>query len=181
MEKANQNSRAKIIIVTGPESTAKSTIVQGLAERFNGEYTSEYAREYIKRIGKFYTYEDIERIAFWQKEALDRCLKSITGQVFFVDTYLIITKVWFKWFSGNYPSWLDEEINKTNEYLYLLCAPDIAWVPDDVREHGGDDRIELFHQYKDELDSCKLNYRIVTGKGDERMKNACTFVAQYIE
>jgi DNA polymerase-3 subunit delta len=37
----------KVIVVTGPESTGKSTLCQQLAEHFHSEYIAEYARDYV--------------------------------------------------------------------------------------------------------------------------------------
>jgi nicotinamide riboside kinase len=59
--------------------------------------------------------------------------------------------------------------------LYLLCYPDLKWQPDPLRENP-ENREYLFGQFVKELDLHNFNYRIVKGRGDERLKNAFTFV-----
>lgn len=167
-----------LIIVTGPESTGKTTIAQSLAKLYSAGFYPEYAREYIQSIGHKYNYTDIENIAKNQyKQFVDFSLKKQLG-VF--DTYLIITKVWFLWHSKRYPDWIDKALFKTKGALYLLCAPDIEWVPDSVRENGGEARNQLFNLYRQELENYGLEYHIVTGDGNTRINNAIGFVENYL-
>ena len=37
-----------------------------------------------------------------------------------------------------FPDWVDEQISQASFDLVLLCAPDIPWIPDPVRENGGE-------------------------------------------
>jgi len=43
------------IVVTGPESTGKTTLAKQLAEFYHGQYIQEYAREYIEKLPHPYT------------------------------------------------------------------------------------------------------------------------------
>lgn len=167
------------IIITGPESTGKSTIAFNLAEAYNGICIPEYARDYIAALDKPYGYADIEHIAMKQYEQWQSGIKT-KGFVFF-DTLFIITKVWFLWVYKTYPAWLDESIDATRESLYLLCAPDIPWQPDTLRENGGEARIRLFQFYEQELNNHQLNYYIVQGEGIERINHAKKFIDKWIK
>ncbi len=172
----------KCVVITGPESTGKTTIAIFLAKCFKGAYNPEYAREYIRNLDRPYGYDDILKIGLQQQAELEKLLESKLPAPIFMDTYLIITKVWFVKFSGNYPTWLDDKIAETrNNTLYLLCAPDIEWVPDDVRENGGIDRIRLFKDYENELNSFDLNYKVVTGVGEARNSKAEKYVFEYLQ
>jgi NadR type nicotinamide-nucleotide adenylyltransferase len=159
------------IVITGPESTAKSTLTMELSEYFNGTSYPEYAREYFKNQPENYTFEDIEYIARKQIGQYHDSENQVSGMVFF-DTWLIITKVWFQWAYQTYPTWLDDEITNLPMDLYLLCLPDIPWVPDPLREHGGEERVKLFEAYKKELTNRNLNFIEVGGEGEERIQNA---------
>ena len=55
---------------------------------------------------------------------------------------------------------------------YLLCAPDIPWEPDPLRENGGHMREKLFHLYMQVLETHKLRYEIISGPGEERLSKA---------
>ena len=64
--------------------------------------------------------------------------------------------------------------------LYLLCAPDIAWIADSVRENGGVARKQLFDVYERELQYFNRPYAIVQGYGESRTKSAIKVVNQFI-
>ena len=159
------------IAVTGPESTGKSTLAIELANYFNGTLYPEYAREYFKDHPQRYTYADLEKITMEQIAQYHESENQTVG-IFFFDTWLIITKIWFQWVYRTCPDWLDDEISNLPMDLYLLCLPDIPWVPDLLRENGGTQRQKLFEAYKDELIARKLNFVEVGGKGKLRIQNA---------
>jgi NadR type nicotinamide-nucleotide adenylyltransferase len=169
MEKSKGNS--KRIILTGPESTGKTMLSTELAARFNMPFIPEYAREYILNLGRQYTYNDVVHIAKKQVELME-FYSAQKSEYLFIDTYLIITKVWFDKVFHRCPEWIDIEISKTINDLYLLCRPDIPWVPDRVRENGGHMREVLFDLYENELKNAGLNYAYVEGDGEDRIKNA---------
>ena len=166
------------IVITGPESTAKSTLSQQLAGHFNGKFYPEYARLYLDKQGLEYQYSDVVEIAKGQlqqyKESLDQ-----PYNFYFFDTWLIITKVWFEWVYKKYPDWLESEISNNPIDLYLLCKPDIQWQPDPLRENGGEDRIRLFNIYKKELLRRNLNFVEIGGEGKQRIENAINAVLQF--
>jgi len=53
----------KKFVVIGPESTGKSTLCSQLAEHYQTTWVPEYAREYLERNGRDYSYEDLLTIA----------------------------------------------------------------------------------------------------------------------
>ena len=159
------------IILTGPESTGKTQLCVLLATLFDGKSVPEYAREYILGLGRQYTYEDVAHIAEKQLELMNEYCRHFCNYVF-VDTYLIITKVWFRRAFNKIPLWIDSEIAKTKDALYLLCKPDLPWEPDGVRENGGKMREILFDEYEKELKQAGLDYAYVEGFGKERVNCA---------
>jgi nicotinamide riboside kinase len=161
-------SEPKRIIFTGPESTGKTMLSCEMATRYNSPVIPEYARDYVLNLKKPYTYEDVLHIAEMQVKQMKE-FSERQSAFLFVDTYLIITKVWFDVVFRQIPSWLDDEIRKTRDCLYLLCYPDIPWEADPVRENGGEMRHVLFAQYEDELIKAGLNFKIVKGLGEVRI------------
>ena len=162
--------RLKRILVTGPESTGKTELTRFLADQFGGHSSVEYAREYIENLGRPYTFEDVEHIAIQQSLEYDHALKY-SGWVFF-DTWLIITRVWFEVVYNRVPDWIDKRISETGFDLVMLCAPDIPWVADPVRENGGAERVRLFEKYKKEMDRFGWEWVLVTGQGRDRFERA---------
>ncbi len=164
------NKPAKIVI-TGPESTGKSTICQYLAKKYNTVCVPEFARDYIENLHRKYNFDDVVNIAKEQIKLEEEYAKK-ANDVFFVDTSLIITKVWFDFVFGKIPDWLEEKIVETLADFYLLCNTDIEWIPDNVRENGGQMREILFERYKQELISYNVDFQIVTNKNQIRLQNA---------
>lgn len=168
MEKnAAPGKHMKRILVTGPESSGKTELVTQLSMRFNGYAVDEYARHYVEKLGRPYEYGDVEHIASVQASQYDSEYEA--KEFVFFDTWLIITRVWFDVVYGQIPGWLDDRISDASFDLVLLCAPDIPWIPDSVRENGGDDRVLLFERYKQELKRFSMDWKLVTGLGEERI------------
>ena len=150
--------------IIGPESSGKSTLAQYLAKRYNGIYVPEYARRYVEQLNRPYTRADVEIIAHHQIEQLSTSSFNLspkkTTNVVFFDTELIITKVWLLHKYGDCPQWLDDAIRAYPMDVYLLCAPDIPWVPDPTRENP-DIRQFLFDWYEREIQSLNTPYYII--------------------
>lgn len=153
------------VAIIGAESSGKTTLAQYLAKRYNGLLVPEYAREYMEQLSRPYTIADVEHIARQQIAQLSTfhsqlSTKETTDLVFF-DTELIITKVWFEHKYGFCPDWLVDALHKYPMDVYLLCYPDLPWIPDPVRENP-DIRLELFNRYEAEVQALGIPYYIIT-------------------
>lgn len=167
----------KIIVITGAESTGKSELATKLANYFNVPFIPELARDYVEKLDRKYNYSDIENIAREQTEQIHALKKQNTPLVF-VDTWLIITKVWFEIVFQKSPDWIEQELRHTFIDLFLVCHTDLPWIPDPVRENGGKQRLILQKMYIDNLNKYNFNYEIVTGTKELRFKNALKHVSQ---
>lgn len=165
------------VAIIGPESTGKSTLARYLSKRYKGTYVPEYAREYVERKGsRDISYDELCEIARHQIEQI----KSLTGKaglsvqrsnseavcqakpVYFFDTDLIVTKVWFDYAFGQVPDWLNEAIIRYPMDVYLLTYPDIPWEPDPARYNGSNEiRQELFARYEAEIEARNIPYYII--------------------
>jgi len=74
------------------------------------------------------------------------------------------------------PEWIEDAIQKAPIDFYLLCDTDLDWIPDQVRENGGKFRYQLQKTYKEILEQYGFAYGLVTGKGEQRMKNAVNHI-----
>jgi nicotinamide riboside kinase len=158
------------IVITGPESTGKSVLTKALADHFGGIPVPEYAREYLERHPVPYQYRDLVHIAQQQQVVTAKALLEKPAYLF-SDTWLIITKIWFEEVYGRYPDWLDHAIRTSGPDLFLVCAPDIPWEPDPLRENPNR-REYLFERYIAEIKSFGYPFRIVTGKEEKRFESA---------
>ena len=151
--------------IIGPESTGKSTLARELAEQFKGTYVPEYAREYVERKGSTeVTYDELCGIARHQIEEITSLPFREEPEVglYFFDTELIVTKVWFEYAFGEVPERLSEAIKTYPMDLYLLTYPDIPWVPDPARYNGSQAmREELFDRYEEEVKATGVPYYVI--------------------
>ncbi|MBQ9602719.1 MAG: ATP-binding protein [Paludibacteraceae bacterium] len=145
--------------IIGPESSGKSTLARYLAKRYSGVLIPEYAREYVEQKGTTeVTFDELCAIAKHQIEELE----NLSSNLYFFDTELIVTKVWFDYAFGRVPKWLNENIHRFPMDVYLLTYPDIAWIPDPARSNGSDAiRKELFDRYEAEIQSLDIPYYII--------------------
>ena len=145
------------VIVTGPESSGKTTLCKALSNHLDTPYSTEYAREYLNQIDRVYTQKDLIKIA---KEQL-----NLNQKYRLLDTDLITIKIWSNYKYGNCDNWILEQIEKqkSKNRFYLLCKPDLKWVKDPFRENPKN-RIELFKLYKKELKDLHHDYYVVEGK-----------------
>jgi nicotinamide riboside kinase len=160
-------------VIIGPESTGKTTLCKALAEHYNASWIPEYARTYIEKLPHPYTYDDVLHIAHKQIE-LEFSFKSESSYLF-VDTDLIITKVWLLHVYKKCPEWVDEYLKSTYRRAYLICYPDLPWEFDPVRENPLL-REFLFDWYIKEVEKLHIPYLVIKGQDEERTLKAINYM-----
>ena len=170
----SMKNKIKRIALLGPESTGKTTLCKQLAEHFKTVWVPEYSREYMEQLHRAYTLDDIE---FCTKKQLEQenDLLSKANAFIFCDTELIVAKVWCEDVLKICPPWIEEEITKRKDDLYLLTYPDLPFTEDPVRENPL--RREYFYElYKNELEKRSFIFDILTGLGNRRFENALNII-----
>lgn len=167
------------IIVTGPESSGKTTLCQQLSTHFKIPFTKEFARDYIHNLDREYLEEDLVEIAKRQLQ-LENPLGNKDGLIHKIslhDTDLITIKIWSNYKYGSCDKWIINHIKKQKkeDRFYLLCTADIPWEDDPQRENPNN-REELFEIYKEELEELGHDYLIVKGEG--RIKNSISKISE---
>lgn len=174
------------IVLLGPESTGKSSLAEALAKKYDTIWCPEYARTYLEKNGSKYTYQDLSIIAKGQQALEDACVEKLNAQnkqdhKLFIDTDMYVMKVWSEYVFNNCDPAILEAINERTYALYLLCAIDLPWTSDEMREYPEQaPRIELFTIYKDLLINQSTPWGIVVGQGEERLANAVQIIDQYL-
>ena len=182
----------KKIVIIGPESTGKSTLCKQLAEHYNTLCCPEFAREYLLQYGTNYTFDDLATIAYGQlkleEEYEQKIIKhklhstfNIQHPTLFLDTDMIVMKVWCEYVFGKCHDFILEEINTRKYDLYLLCNIDLPWVKDELREYPDEKpRQELFAIYKNILENQTTPWQLISGIGKERLQNAINIVDEFM-
>ena len=162
------------IAITGPESTGKSWLTERLADWYGTSWVPEYAREYLEQTGGNYDYKDVLAIARGQLEA-ESIVETKAVELLFCDTEFVVTKIWCEVKYGKVHPWIREKMMNHRYDLYLLCNVDLPWQYDPLRENP-EMREQLFDRYLEVLRELDVNFRIVSGTGEERLSNAVEFV-----
>ncbi|MFM2267765.1 MAG: hypothetical protein RL757_1206 [Bacteroidota bacterium] len=170
----------KKIVVTGAESSGKTTLAQALAHATDAYWVSEFARDFLEqKIAPpqyptgFYEEKDLLTIAKGQIDLENRKIEESflnKNNFLFFDTDLITIKIWSEEKFGRCDAWILEQIEQRNYDFYLLASPKgIAWQPDPLREHPHE-RERLFEIYIQNLNFYQKKYAIVTGNLTDRIQ-----------
>jgi nicotinamide riboside kinase len=159
-QKTNRTMR---IAFTGPESCGKSTLAKWVSEKYNLPLSEEFAREFLAQ-KETYIQDDLDTITFgqladWQKK----------GAEFVADTEMTVLKIWSDYRFKNTSHVIIEAHKKQVFDHYFLCAPDIPWEADPLRENPLN-RAELFLMYEQELIQHQWPFTILKGSLEERQK-----------
>lgn len=190
------------VVITGPESTGKSTLASALSKHFHTELSHEYARAYLEtklaleklknNIKKAFLYDESDFYSMYlgQKQLEEFTLKTAKDKhnLVIFDTDALTYKIWYAEVFKNSDNALLNNINFGEETpqigdiqtLYLLCSPQaIVWQPDPLRENPND-RDRLFDIYEKELITHKKTYFILRGSKNERLTDAINTIESFI-
>ncbi len=158
---------SKHFVITGPESTGKSTLAKLLAKEYGASLKVEYAREYLTKMTSPYIFDDVIVMAREQLKIEQNCDERLT----FFDTDLTVFNVWIKEKYGKEIDWINKSLVESKGKTYLLCNVDIPWEYDELREHSSEkDRLRLFENYIELLEKYELPYHIISGDVTSRIK-----------
>ncbi|HZF64253.1 MAG TPA: AAA family ATPase [Chitinophagaceae bacterium] len=171
----------KRIAIIGPESTGKSDLCRKLADRFHGTCCPEFAREYLTKYGKDYSFDDLLSIAKAQLKMEDDLQEKANGY-YFIDTEMNVLKVWCEVVFGNCHTWILKQIAERKYDFYLLCDVDLPWVSDELREYPDFTfRKKLFAMYKDIVVNGNTPWAVVSGADEARAEAAATILDSVFE
>jgi NadR type nicotinamide-nucleotide adenylyltransferase len=165
------------ICLTGPESTGKTELATALARELGTVWVPEYAREYAEKHGPDLTAADVEPIARGQIAGEER-LAPLASRLLILDTDLLSTVVYARYYYGSCPAWIESEARARLADVYVLLDTDLPWKPDEARSGGGDAREDLFDAFRAALDEFGTRWEIVSGGWEERVGRVRELVRQ---
>jgi NadR type nicotinamide-nucleotide adenylyltransferase len=173
------NDKVLKIVITGPESSGKTTLCMALAKYFNTAWVPEYAREYLNNLDNPYVLDDLYNIAQGQIKSVS-ALQPQADKILFIDTHLIVLKIWSEYKFGSSHPGIEKLVDSHHIDYYLLCKPDIQWEYDPLRENQGD-REEIYKLYDHVLRKKELPFTSLDGSLEKRMEKALVVIHQLIQ
>lgn len=171
--------RPTIVVVTGSESTGKTTLARDLARELGTVWVPEFARTHLDAqlaIGRTLDASDVEPIARGEIAAIDAAMPNARGLIV-LDTDLVSTVVYARHYYGFCPPWIEHAARARLGDLYLLCDIDVPWEPAPQRDRGH--LREHMHQlFADELAALGVRTVLIHGSWSERWAIAVTAVRQ---
>ena len=168
------------IVVSGPESSGKTTLSRSLSKALKLPLVEEYAREYLSKLGSEYTFDDVIKMARVQLGNEKAAIAKYNGRCI-LDTDLSVYKLWIGEKYRSKVPWIEEALKEQTKKIYLLCDTGLEWEQDILREHPKpEDRERIFIAHQHILQVLRCEYYVVKGKGEERTKNALEFIEKLI-
>ena len=166
-----------IVCLTGAESTGKTTLATALASHYGTKLVPEAARHHLVP-HRPYGPEDVLAIARAQLRLEMEALEG-SPRLVVCDTDLLVIQIWWQVKFGALPKALTAALAGRSARAYLLTRPDIPWVPDPLRESGGD-RSDLHRRYQQALASGSHPYLEVGGELNDRLASARQQIDQWL-
>ncbi len=175
------------VVLTGPESSGKSTLAESLANHFSVLLVPEFARTWIQdklaRTGENCVLDDVPAIARGQEAVEHQAAVASTGSGFLIcDTDVLTIRIWSECFFGAVPPELDamltERRPRRRRDLYLLTDIDVPWVADGVRDRSGD-RCGQMALFRARLAEAGCRAVLVSGDRETRRRRAIDAIERW--
>jgi NadR type nicotinamide-nucleotide adenylyltransferase len=168
------------VVVAGPESTGKTTLVRELAAHFSTAWAPEFARDHLARkyagaaLSPPCREEDLPEIAHGQLAAEDEAARRSSGLIL-CDTDLYATCFYAEEYFGACPGWIQTTAAARRYDLHLLLDANVPWVADPQRDlpHR---RVVMLAWLRRALASDGRPHRLVSGGWEERRRSAMAAV-----
>lgn len=162
------------IVITGPESSGKTSLAQQLAQKLHAPWSPEFARPYVEWLGRPYERADLKAIARGQS-LWENWFATKAGPYLICDTDWTVLQIWETYRFGSTGTWEQGYLPVAPADLHLLCAPDFPWEYDPLREHP-EEREALFELYLKFLEEKGLNFRVLEGPAAGRLSSALSLI-----
>lgn len=163
------------ILLTGPESSGKTSLGILLAEELNGLFVPEYARTFLEDTAGFYVESDLADIAEGQLLQEDQATSQGADWVI-VDTGMLVMKIWSQHKYQQVDPFIKEQLRARYYDAVILCKPDFPWEDDPLRENPEDGEF-FFKWFERELKVLEWNYMVAEGPLEKRLQNCLDFVS----
>lgn len=166
------------VVVTGSESTGKTTLAAQLAAHYGAPLVPEFARTLVARLGRPIDARDHDMLAQGQIAAEDAAIAQATHEgrpLLVYDTDLLSTVTYCHHYTGQCLAHIEAAARARRADLYLLLDIDVPWVADGVRDRG-DRRDEVHALFVETLTRLGAPCVVIHGTWAQRFAAACAHV-----
>lgn len=172
---AARRALARRVVLVGAESTGKSTMAESLARELNTVWVPEHGRWYWEGRrhlpDQSWDTDEFRRIARAQRQLEADLARRATNGIVVSDTDALVTAAWHERYTGSRDPDLERLAAEVSPDLYLVCAPDFAWVQDGTRE-SREFRATMHEAMLERAESSTAEVVCLTGSHEERLDQA---------
>lgn len=164
----------KRLVVTGSESTGKTTLAHSLAAHYQVPLAQEFVRTYALAKHGPIDAGDHWPIVHGQiavQESTEARAAEAGHHLVVFDTDLLSTVAYALHYTGHCDAGIEQLARERLAHHYLLLDIDVPWVPDGVRDRATQ-RDEIHALFRHTLDRFGAPYTLVRGSWDERLSTA---------
>ena len=171
---------AQRVLITGTESTGKTSLTKMLAKLYHTSWSYEvgryYCDEYMGGNEDIYNDVDFMRLAHLQYEQDEAALRNC-NRVCFFDTDAVVTQYYSELYLGHKIDYI-ENFAKPDRYdLVLMLRPDTPWIADGKRLNGETEKRWRLHEHlKKMYEERGFTVHEIGGNYRERMLQAVEIV-----
>lgn len=179
----------KRVVLIGPECSGKTTLAASLADTFDAPWTPEAARRFAETSTTPLSLQTVGPIAQLSIALEDEVVADAHAAasaahapaptLLIRDTDLVSTVVYSYHYYGVCEPWIEAAALERRADLYLLCAPDLPWTPDGIRDRP-DAREALHAEFAERLDLMQATVVRISGLGAARETAAVVAVRELL-
>jgi nicotinamide riboside kinase len=181
------------VVLIGPECSGKTTLAASLADTFDAPWTPEAARRFAETSTTPLSLQTVGPIAQLSialenqaiagaraaESAAHASAHASAPTLLIRDTDLVSTVVYSYHYYGVCEPWIEAAALERRADLYLLCAPDLPWTPDGIRDRP-DAREALHAEFAERLDLMQATVVRISGLGAARETAAVVAVRELL-
>lgn len=163
--------RIRRVVLTGAESTGKTTLAARLAAHYGTVWTPEYVRRFVDAKGAPPVAADVPAIARGHLAQVRAALPH-ARRLLILDTDLLSTCLYSRYYFGACPAAVTRAAHRHRGDLYLLTDTDIPWTPDPGQRDGPAVRDVLQARFRAALRRRALPFVLLSGPLEQRLQTA---------
>ncbi len=172
------------VLITGTESTGKTSLTKILAKMYHTSWSYEVGRYYCQRFmgGNEEIYDDVDfmRLAHLQYEQDEEALHN-ANRVCFFDTDAVVTQYYSELYINHTLEYIENFAKPSRYDLVIMLTPDVDWVDDGMRLNGDPQkRWQLHYHLKSMYEQRGFKVTEIGGTYIQRMETAIKTVNEFM-